>query len=95
MRYARRCGRRCDEVVFEDLDCVEAGRRDRVEFVVQHSRQAHGGNGSSDAALVTKWCRHLRILHRASSRPAVITTISAAQGEVKPFATEWEVPGVS
>jgi len=30
--------------------------------------------------------------HRA---PTVITTISPAQGEVKPFATEWEVPGVS
>ncbi len=70
LAHFRRCRRRCDEVVLKYLDSIEAGPRDRVEFVFQHPRQANGGNCSSDAAIVTKWCRHPRTLQCAV---AVIT----------------------
>lgn len=89
LRTSAGCRRRCDQVVLEYLDAVEADGRDRVKFVLQRARQAHRGDCSSDAAFVAECCRHLRILHCAG---CVDPTISPPPDRVKALATEWKAP---
>ena len=56
----------------------------RVELVLQHSRQAYGGDCPPDAVIVTSRCRH----HGPIALHADLHYERA--GEVKPFATQWE-----